>query len=225
MKDFFITGTDTGIGKTIVTCGIAVTLKDKGINVGIMKPIETGCNPIANDATFYRRMLNLEDALENICPIQLKHPLAPIIAAELEKKEISLDVIINTYKKLSGEKEILLVEGAGGLMVPIFDDLVMAHLAVILKLPIILVVGNRLGCINHALLSFHYAEAIGLKVLMIILNSITKDETITEKTNFDILRKLIPNIPIYKTGFISDIYNNFLYKKEFHNISSHILLD
>ena len=218
MKGIFITGTDTGIGKTIVTCGIALGLRDKGVNVGVMKPIETGCDPIAADTLFYKKMLDLSDELDIICPIQLKHPLAPMMAAEIENKEISLDLIIKTYKKLCEEKDIILVEGAGGLMVPILDDLLMSHLAVILKLPIILVVGNKLGSINHTLLTYHYAEAIGLKVKMIIINSLTKEESLAEKTNFDMLRKLLSNVAIYKTGFIDNVNIKSFYSKEFDNI-------
>ncbi|MDH5680690.1 MAG: dethiobiotin synthase, partial [Spirochaetota bacterium] len=161
MPGLFITGTDTGVGKTIVTCGLGLSLKGMGYNVGVMKPIETGCEPDPQDALFLRTMLELSDPLETICPIQLRAPLSPKVAAQQENVSISLQTMTDNYAKLSETKDIILVEGAGGLMVPVLDDLYMAHLAVILKIPVIIVAGNRLGGINHSLLSLHYAEAIG----------------------------------------------------------------
>ena len=218
MKGIFITGTDTGIGKTIVTCGIALSLKAKGLDVGIMKPIETGCNPNPEDALFYKTMLQLDDTLNTICPIQLKAPLAPSVAAEQENKVISLSHITDTYKKLSQEHDFILVEGAGGLMVPVLDDILMAHLPVILKIPIILVAGNKLGGINHTLLSYHYAEAIGLKVLAIILNIPTQQIGIAEKTNYNTLRKLIDHTPLFETPFITNTNDKQGYSIHFDHI-------
>ncbi len=218
MNGVFITGTDTGVGKTIVTCGLALALKDRGMNPGVMKPIETGSDPYAEDALFFKDMLDLSNPLNEICPIQFKLPLAPLAASELENKKFSLAPIINTFSKMSKEKDFVFVEGAGGLMVPIFQDFLMAHLANLLDLPIIIVVGNRLGGINHTLLSFHYAQAIGLKVIAILINPLTKETGLAEESNFDMLRKLITDTPIYKTPFIADIQCKSIYGKEFSRI-------
>ncbi len=218
MKGVFITGTDTGVGKTIVTCGLALALKEKGVEPGIMKPIETGCVPYAEDALFFKDMLNIPKSLNEICPIQLKLPLSPLAASELGNKRFSLAPIINIFGKLAKEKDFVLVEGAGGLMVPIFKDFLMAHLASLLDLPIIIVVGNRLGGINHTLLSFHYAQAIHLKVLAILINPLTQEEGLAEESNLDMLRKLITDTPIYKTPFITDLQNKSVYGEGFSEI-------
>ncbi len=223
MKGVFITGTDTGVGKTIVTCGLALALKKKGIDLGVMKPIETGADPYAEDALFFKDMLDLSNPLNEICPVQFKLPLAPLAASELENKQFSLAPIINTFSKMAKEKDFVFVEGAGGLMVPIFQDFLMAHLANLLDLPIIIVVGNRLGGINHTLLSYHYAQAIGLRVLAILINPLTEETGLTEESNFEMLRKLITDTPVFKTPFITDKQDKLAYGKGFSKIADMIL--
>ncbi len=100
MKGIFITGTDTGVGKTVITCGLGLSLKALGINIAVMKPIETGCLPIPCDANLYKDILGLEVPLENICPIRLREPLAPLIAAERQSVNINIDFIKNKFVSL-----------------------------------------------------------------------------------------------------------------------------
>src|SRR5262245_25304596 len=129
-KGLFITGTDTGVGKTIVTGAIAAYLKSQKVNIGVMKPVESGCLCDANksphlirpDSLFLKKMAKAGDLLDLINPYFFEAPLAPEIAASLEKKAISLDKIFSSFQVLSKFHTTLLVEGAGGLLVPLTKE-------------------------------------------------------------------------------------------------------
>ncbi len=218
MNGFFITGTDTGVGKTIVTSGLALSLQAKAFDLGIMKPIETGCNPLAEDAFFYKKLLDLPDSLHTISPIQLKFPLNPLASSEIEKKEIPLNIILDVYGKLQKNNQIVLVESTGGLLEPIKEDFLMAHLALIMDLPIILVVGNKRGAINHTLLTLYYARNFGLQIIAVIINSISKDAGTTEEVNIAVLQKMITDIPVFETPFIPNPEFQSSYHKRFDRI-------
>lgn len=207
----FITGTDTGIGKTIVTTGLALALKNSAYSFSVFKAIETGCNPEPHDTLFYKNQLGLEKSVNEICPIQLKNPLAPSVASEIEFQEISLNLLINEYHKQKQLYDYFLVEGAGGLLVPILDGFTMADLALILNLPIVIIVGNKLGAINHALLTYHYAQAKGLRILAVLLNPLYPDLSLAEKTNLMELNKYIQDIPLMECPFVYDIHNKLSY--------------
>lgn len=203
-KGFFITGTDTGIGKTVITAGLGLALQDKNYSVGVMKPIETGCNPYPEDALFLKETLNLSEEIHKICPIQMKSPLAPSIASKLDGIPISVNKIIDHYENLLMEKEIILVEGAGGLLVPISNSFFMSDLAKKLDLNIILVVGNKLGAINHALLTYHYLKFENINLSAIIINNFNNVNGIAEKTNTEVIQEIINDVPIFNIPFIKD---------------------
>lgn len=177
-KAFFITGTDTGVGKTFVAAGIARALKALGRDVGVMKPVETGC-PAENGALRALDALRLKEASGSIDPIDVinpfrfPHPLSPNLASRLEGAVIDLEVIRGCFSKLSASHEILLVEGAGGLLTPLTDDKTMADLAAALDLPLIIVAVSRLGAVNQTLLAIECAMKRGLAVKGIILNNAT----------------------------------------------------
>ena len=166
-KGIFITGTDTGVGKTIVSAAIIRALIKKGIKVGAMKPMETGCAKtedrlLPSDGMFLKEMAEMNDSIDLITPIRYEHPLAPMVAAELENRPVNLDSAFRAYNTLSERYELMVVEGAGGLLVPItklkiqslklktyfFSDLIKD-----LGLPVIVVVRPTLGTINHTLLT------------------------------------------------------------------------
>jgi dethiobiotin synthetase len=175
-KGIFVTGTDTGVGKTLVTGGIAALLRESGIDVGVMKPAESGCRRengvlIPEDALFLKEMCGCQDELELINPYALEHPLAPGLAAELERVDIRLEVIREAYFTLASRHEVVLVEGAGGMLVPLTSDFLMADLVKELgSIPLLVVTRTLLGTINHTLLTLYYIRREGMEMLGIVTN-------------------------------------------------------
>lgn len=185
-KGFFITGTDTGIGKTFVTAGIAAALKEKGVNVGVMKPVETGCAEKdgvlePHDAIFLKKMSGVSDDIALINPFRFKAPIAPNVASRIEGKNIELNKIKERYETLASKHVVMLVEGVGGLLTPINDNETVADLVKALQLPLIVIAESRLGAINHTLLTVKYAQSIGIEVKGIVINypAIATDESLS----------------------------------------------
>ncbi len=191
----FITGTDTGVGKTLVTGGLAALLKESGVDVGVMKPVESGCRReetglVPEDARFLREMAGCRDELELINPYALEHPLAPALAAELEGVDIQLAVIREAYLTLASRHELVLVEGAGGMLVPVTSRYFMVDLARELGgLPLLVVVPAHLGTINHTLLSLYYARREGIDVLGIVMNQTSPQFGLPESLNREALSR------------------------------------
>jgi len=167
MKAVFVTGTDTGVGKTFVAAGLAAALRKRGIDVGVMKPVATGRS---GDARALIKASGSRDPLDLINPIHLKAPLSPHLAAKLEGKRVDVHVIERAFKTLVARHEVVIVEGAGGLLVPLRDKFTMADLAKRLRLPIVIVARDSLGTINHTSLTIEAARARGLKVLGVVVN-------------------------------------------------------
>ncbi|MDQ1271656.1 MAG: dethiobiotin synthetase [Planctomycetota bacterium] len=200
-RGYFITGTDTGVGKTIVAGGLAALYKNKGLDVGVMKPIATGCKRVNNalisdDAVFLKRSAEVDDAYELINPVGLEQPLAPTIAARLSNTRIDLEKIRMDYDSLCERHEYLIVEGIGGLLVPIDEYYFVVDLANEMELPLIIVCRPNLGTINHTLLTVSYAREHGLDVKGIIVNeSVENCDDVVKKTNADEIKRLT-NLPI-----------------------------
>ena len=191
----FITGTDTRVGKTLVACGLAALLKECGYRVGVMKPAETGCEErdgqlFPQDAYYLKESSGCAEPLERICPYRLRAPLAPSVAAEMEGVKIDIDQIVRLYAEISSAHEVTLVEGAGGLLVPLLPHYTYADLAKLLKLPLLVVVANRLGAINHLLLTLEHASCHGLRVLGYVLNHLERQPSLAGETNAEALRSL-----------------------------------
>jgi len=188
----FVTGTDTGVGKTFVTCGLARLLMSYGYSVGVMKPVETGC-VMRDDALYPEDGWRLKEAsgcaetIEQICPYRLPDPLAPSIAAERAGVRIDIDRMLTVLEEIKGAHDITLVEGAGGLMVPLVPSYTFADFARVAKLPVIVVAANKLGVINHLLLSLEHASCKGLTVLGYVLNRISDEPSIAVETNREVL--------------------------------------
>jgi dethiobiotin synthetase len=200
MKSFFITGTDTGVGKTLVGGGIAGVLKRSGKRVGVLKPFESGCSKlggelIPEDALFLKNISGCAEDIDVICPYRMEHPLAPGVAAEIEGVAIDLDRVRSCFKALKEKYETVLVEGAGGLMVPVTGDLLISDLIKMLDLPIIIVSRLSLGTINHTLLTVKHALACGISVAGIILNQVTPEIGKAEETNPEVIKRF-SGIPI-----------------------------
>jgi dethiobiotin synthetase len=178
----FITGTDTGVGKTHVTAALLAELRGRGVRAAAFKPIACGAGG-RNDARIYARLMNREQPLNVINPVWLRHPLAPSVAANMERRRIDLRLVRASYQRLASEYSVVLVEGAGGLLVPIKRNYYVADLARELGLPLLVVARLGLGTINHSLLTVLQAQAMGLKVKGIILNDTTGRRGLAEKTN------------------------------------------
>lgn len=155
---FFITGTDTGIGKTYIACKLIQQYVAQGYKVVGMKPVAAGCDRVDgewvnDDVLKLEAASNLKAPRALTNPYSFKEPIAPHIAAEKEGTTIEVEVIKQAFDELCKLADIVIVEGAGGLLVPLNDECDIADLAKALNIPIILVVGIKLGCINHALLT------------------------------------------------------------------------
>lgn len=199
MKDgIFVTGTDTGIGKTYVTALILVELRRRGIKAGAFKPIACGSGG-RTDARIFRRLMCNEMSLDEINPVYLRRPLAPSVAARLERKRIDLKKILRAFRKFASNYDVVLVEGAGGLLVPIRRKYFVVDLARDLKLPVLIVGRAGLGTINHTLLTVRQAGAMGLTIAGIVLNNPTGRSGLAERTNVREIRQLT-NVPVLTGG-------------------------
>ncbi|HIJ50131.1 MAG TPA: dethiobiotin synthase [Nitrospinae bacterium] len=175
MNGFFITGTDTGVGKTVVTACLSLLFKNQGMDVGVMKPIETGvdpkCSSTANsDAKFLMKVSGSTDAEEEVCPYRLKIPASPYQASEIAGTPIQPATILEQLKILQSRHNMMLVEGIGGLLVPITTRYNVADLALEIGLPLIIVSRTLVGTLNHTLLTINAAREHGLKIKGVILN-------------------------------------------------------
>jgi dethiobiotin synthetase len=189
-QNLFITGTDTAVGKTHVTAALLTELRRRGVRAAAFKPIACGKGG-RHDAEIYASIMNHEQPLDVINPIYLRHPLAPSVAAKLERKSVDLRKILRTYQQLAKSYEVVLVEGAGGLLVPIRDNYFVADLAKALNLPLVIVARLGLGTINHTLLTVRQANAHGLKIAGLILNdTVGGRHGLAEKTNIRVLPAL-----------------------------------
>jgi len=185
-KGIFITGTDTDVGKTVTTLVLGALLQKQGLDVGVMKPVQCG----GNDAVLLKEGLGIKDALEEINSYYAPEPLSPNIAFARQKIVINEKKIISGYQQLSRQHDIVLVEGAGGLMVPLKKDYVIADLIKDLDLEVIIVARLGLGTINHTLLTVAQARSLGIIIKGIIFNQIeNRREGIPEATNSDIIQE------------------------------------
>jgi len=173
-RAIFITGTDTGVGKSIASAVIAMLLKRQGHAVGIMKPVTSGCLErdgvrVSQDAELLGFAAGIP-LTPDCTPYLLKAPLAPSVAASLEGVRIDFQVIRDAYQRIAARYDFVIVEGAGGLMVPLAGGLLMADLALQLALPIAVVARPGLGTVNHTLLTTFCAGNLGLEVKGVIIN-------------------------------------------------------
>jgi dethiobiotin synthetase len=200
MKAYFITGTDTGVGKTVVTGALAAALARTGLSVGVMKPCESGCAEkdgelVPADALFLRDMAGCDDGLDEVCPYRLRAPLAPGVAAKLEGVVIDPARIQDLFAAACRRHDSVLVEGAGGLLVPMTDVLLTIDLVRLLAIPLIIVARLSLGAINHTLLTVREAQRAGLFIAGIILNQTAQEYGLAEQTNPDVISRFA-GVPI-----------------------------
>ena len=184
----FILGTGTEVGKTAVAAGLAAALRRRGLDVGVMKPVATGVSDaVGEDAAWLRRAAGVGDPIEQVSPYRFRVPAAPAVARG--RTRIDLAVVRRAYEALAARHEIVLVEGIGGLLVPLDDRRTVADLAQALDLPVLLVACAQLGTINHTLLTVEQARGAGLDLLGLVLNGRPRRPSVAERTNPAVLRR------------------------------------
>jgi dethiobiotin synthetase len=194
-----ITGTDTGVGKTYLSAVLLGLMRRRGLNVAAMKPVETGVkvDDPASDAMRLRDAAGALDAVERVRPILLAEPLAPWVALSRAGGSMDLDALDAAFHALAEGRDAILVEGAGGLLVPITRDLAYDGLFAKWGLELVVVAGNRLGALNHTLLTVRAAHAEGLRVRGVVLNALGPEPGgIAERTNLEALGSLLEPVPV-----------------------------
>lgn len=180
-KAWFITGTDTNIGKTFVSTGLARAFKRRGLSTGIMKPVETGCPAhegvlAPQDALALKEASGSKDSIDLINPFRFAPALAPLGAAVMTGRVIEPAVIKEAFETIRSTHDATIVEGAGGLLVPVTNDMTMAEIARLLDIPVIIVAATRLGVINHTAMTVECARARGISITGIVLNNLIEPD-------------------------------------------------
>ncbi len=207
-KAFFITGTDTNVGKTLIAAGLLVAAKNRGLTTAALKPVAAGCEQTAEglrnaDALLLQSVITQDLAYDQINPYALEAAIAPHIAAQQEKRSLSVDRLSGFCRGVFSSANFTLLEGAGGWRVPINARETLADLAKNLQLPVILVVGVRLGCINHALLTFEAIVRDGLPVAGWVANCVDAKMPALQE-NIDSLRARLPSPCLGVVPFLAE---------------------
>lgn len=214
MKTLFVTGTDTDVGKTWITCAILKQFADRGLRVGAYKPACSGAVQLPDGSRHWHDVDLLKAACgwtghqDQICPQRFLAPLAPNVAAAEERKCVDQNLLATGLKAWDGIADLVVVEGAGGLLCPLSEHWTILNLAQQFDSPVLIVAGNRLGVINHTLLTVHVAVASGLVVAGVILNDClppaaqadTRQLDVSRDSNLQQLQHWLPDIPVYRCG-------------------------
>ena len=199
----FITGTDTNVGKTVVSAGLALVLRERGMRVGVMKPVATGCvgegkRLVSGDAVYlFEAAENEYPSLTN--PLRFRNPLAPSVASVIEKKEVPIENLLKAYRQLQKHYDFIIVEGIGGLLVPLTKEYFVANLIHEFGLPLVIVAHGGLGTINHTLLTVDAATIRGFEIRGIVFNRMPRvNFSMAEITNPKVIHD-ITGIPVLGT--------------------------
>jgi dethiobiotin synthetase len=205
-RGFFVTGTDTGVGKTMVACALLRALRARGIDAGGFKPIETGVGPEGPlDGRALREAAGAGDALAAVCPQTFALPAAPTVAAAAEGRRVELAAVRQAFAALMARHACVVVEGAGGLLVPAAEGVSMADLARELGLPLLVVTRASLGTINHTRLTLEAAAARRLALAGVVISHGSAPISGADRENLAALRselgaKLVGEIPTLAPG-------------------------
>lgn len=235
-RGIFVTGTDTGVGKTRIGLGLLAAAHTLGLRTAAMKPVSAGCERTADglrndDAVALQRQASLERPYTLVNPVAYAPPIAPHIAAAEAGRPVDMRRIQRAYARLRRGADLCVVEGAGGWLVPLGPRTTMADLAHRLELSVMLVVGIRLGCLNHALLSVDSIRQCGVEFAGWVANILVTDE-VRPQANIDALRARIdapllacvpfrrrPGLSIFKTAFETPAGHRFIRRtaREYEN--------
>lgn len=193
LRGYFVTGTDTGVGKTRVAVALIHALRARGLRVVGMKPVAAGHAPgeLNEDVGALMQAANVSADLRDVNPYAFEPAIAPHIAAAQAGVRVDLDAIRAAYARLAAQADVVVVEGAGGWRVPLNDDKDMADLAQALDLSVVLVVGLRLGCLSHALLTAESIVRRGVRWVGWVGNALDPD-MLCQADNIESLRKHLP---------------------------------
>ncbi len=203
----FVTGTDTDVGKSVIAAGLTAALRAAGVPAVYFKAVQSGCPEehgqlIATDARLAQAMAGLDEPLSLLTPVTLKLPLAPAVAAAQAGVQVDLEVIAQAYRDLASRYTFMVVEGAGGLYVPLVDNsFLVLDLARWLNLPVLVVARSGLGTINHTVMTVKTLEQAGLPVVGIILNQYPAQPNLAARTNPGVIeaicgRPILAKIPV-----------------------------
>jgi dethiobiotin synthetase len=193
-----VTGTDTGVGKTVIATALVALLRRGGLRVAAMKPVETGVAPGGlSDAARLRAAAGGGLAAADVCPASYAEPLAPLLAAERAGRPVDLAALDAAFARLTAGRDAIVVEGAGGLLVPLTERVSFAELFLRWRLGLVVVAANRLGAINHVLLTVQAARAAGLAVRGVVLNDLPGTAPHpASHTNASLVQDLLPRVPV-----------------------------
>lgn len=230
--NIFITGTDTDIGKTVVSAGLAAVMQSVGYKAGVYKPFQSGAEEkngffVSPDLAFVKK---IDFYVETLCSYMLKPPTAPLIAAEIDGVTMDLQVVLNEFQGLKHRCETVIVEGAGGLMVPVLPTKTMADVIKLLNIPTLIVARPNLGTVNHTLLTINQAQSMGINIAGVVINRYpegtddiaikTAPRLIEEYSDTKVLG-IIPDIADFdniKPGELLDIFINSVDVEKIFNI-------
>ncbi len=217
MRGLFITGTDTGVGKTLVAAGLAAWCRAHGLDVGAMKPIATGGirrrgERVSLDAMLLARAASIDDPMSLVNPICFREPLAPYVAAQRAGQSIRWASMRRAFAQLQQRHRFLIVEGIGGLLVPLSRRQTVADLIRAFDLPVLIVARRRLGTLNHTLLTVREARRQGLHVRGVVLNAAEAPTRNTglrlaEQTNPQALAECLSTPLLGKTPYEASLIN------------------
>ena len=201
-RGIFITGTDTGVGKTVVTAALARHLVQRGLSVGVMKPVETGVTGTSldwTDSSRLRAAAGIDDSLALVSPYQFPKPIAPLAAARESGCTIEMDEIVRCYDAMTGRYQVTLVEGVGGLLVPMAPGWDVSNLIHRLGTDVVVVGRPNLGGINHARLTIEALQRQESPILALVLNATFPVSSAIEweqtRTTHSLLRELV-TVPV-----------------------------
>ena len=212
MKTFYVTGIDTEIGKTIVTGKIAAYLSRIGHKTTTMKPVQTGCMGIAEDILTHRSIMGIKpdkfdkDHITN--PIVLKFPASPHLAAELENTKIDLELIKTSLKTLQKNFDCILVEGAGGIYVPLTRDYTSLDLVKENNFPVIIVSSPRLGSINHTMLTIEILKNSGIEIAALVYNMFPPEKDEITRDSLEMIKHLTKKLGLDFPFFVNPFSEN-----------------
>ena len=203
-----VTGTDTGVGKTVVSCALLEALQARGLQVRAMKPVETGviARHAGTDAARLHRAAGGAGTPEDVCPVLYPEPLAPYVAGARTGRPVDLAVLDAAAARLADGADALVVEGAGGLLVPFTRTVSFADLMRRWSLDVVVVAADRLGVLNHTLLTVQEAARRGLRVRAVVLNQVRgRPADVAEETNAPVLRELLGAVPLVTMPYLNEV--------------------
>ena len=196
-REYFISGIDTNCGKTYITGLLALKLLHEKKQVITTKLVQTGCKGISEDILEHRRLMEFdvlpEDQSGKTCPFVFSFPASPHLAARLENKTVELSTVRNHIDQLKNNYEIILSEGAGGLMVPISENYRIADYILEYKLPLILVSSSNLGSLNHTLLSLEWCKYNRVNLVCLVFNQFPDADTTIADESYRYLKLFVEN--------------------------------